>query len=187
MAALRSPSARMTRAPADLRARLHAAFGSRIHKGVKYLIMAVAGSAAIGAASALYLLSSAAAKAGARRPHIRETIALDSGNVAVAEAGAELSWRIDRAATTVRQSQGNVFYRVERGRPFVVQTPAVRIEVKGTCFQIEVEPMRSTIRAKELLAGAGAGALLTAAVLVKVYEGRVQVKNENGQVELRPG
>ena len=83
--------------------------------------------------------------------------------------GASLQWTVARlGATQVAQPPGDVFYRVERGDPFVIDANDVSITVTGTCFRVEVIPMKS-------LVAAAAGAVVASAVLIAVYEGKVSV------------
>jgi hypothetical protein len=101
--------------------------------------------------------------------------------VAVAEPGAHVAWRVGaRGAARVEQTGGEVFYRVERGGPFVVETPAGQVSVLGTCFRVEVRPMR------QALVGAAVGAVAATAI-VTVYEGRVAVKSAHGETALAAG
>jgi hypothetical protein len=102
--------------------------------------------------------------------------------VAVAEAGARLRWRVRSGDARVEQSQGSVFYRVEHGGAFVVSTPAGDVTVQGTCFRVEVEPMK-----KQSLLAAGVGAVAATTILVSVYEGRVLLANEHGKATLSAG
>jgi hypothetical protein len=111
----------------------------------------------------------------------RQTLQLGGRGLAVAEAGAELGWSVSGAAARVEQPAGNVFYRVEKGGPFVVHTPAGDVRVQGTCFRVEVDPMKKTLWSM------GAGAALASAVLVTVYEGKVLLANEKGQTTLTAG
>jgi hypothetical protein len=112
---------------------------------------------------------------------------LDVGGraTAVAESGASLDWRVAaNGHALVHQTHGNVFYRVEKGGAFVVATPSGDVTVLGTCFRVEVDPMNPKLQSA---VAAGAGAIVTAAVLVTVYEGKVRVSNAHGQVDVRPG
>src|SRR5262249_13838709 len=111
----------------------------------------------------------------------RTEIPLGRGAVAGAEPGAALAWGVDDGAARIEQTRGDVFYRVERGGPFVVATPAGTVTVKGTCFRVEVTEM------KQAVIGAAVGAAAMAAVLVTVYEGRVLLANEHGATEVRAG
>jgi FecR protein len=106
----------------------------------------------------------------------RLTVALADRAVAVTEPGTELGWSTSAGALRVVQGRGEVFYRVERGRPFAVDTPAAEIRVTGTCFRVKVIPGRR-------------GRLGTSAssLEVDVLEGGVLVRNARGQVSLGPG
>lgn len=113
----------------------------------------------------------------------RETVELGHRGVAVAEAGSRLHWNVaGNGATEIEQTRGNVFYRVDRGGAFEVDTPAGRVDVTGTCFRVEVNPMR-----KQTLIGAGVGAALAATVVVTVYEGRLLFANDDGKTEAKAG
>jgi hypothetical protein len=115
----------------------------------------------------------------------RETVRLGASAVAVAEPGTELRWTAGRRGTVrVRQPSGRVFYRVETGSDFQVETPAGQVAVRGTCFTIEVQPM---LPSKQSLTGAAVGAALTATVFVTVHEGRVAVTSPAGATQVEPG
>ncbi|MFO0745940.1 MAG: hypothetical protein U1F43_09735 [Myxococcota bacterium] len=101
----------------------------------------------------------------------RTSVPLGARGIAVAEAGSELDWQIDGGAAAVRQPRGAVFYRVERDGPFVVATPLGEVRVTGTCFEVEV--VMNKLGSSAL--GVAVGAAATAAVLVTVYEGKVEV------------
>lgn len=123
--------------------------------------------------------------AGARELATRESLLLGTRGVAVGEAGAALSWAIAAdGSARVEQTRGDVFYRVERGGAFVVSTPAGDVTVQGTCFRVEVSPMRVS---KDKLVGAAIGAAAAVTVLVSVYEGRVLLANERGRQPLVAG
>jgi len=122
---------------------------------------------------------------GSAAPTARESIALGERGIAVAEAGAQLAWKLKHGSAEIEQGAGEVFYRVERGGPFRVHTPAGVIEVHGTCFSVEVRDMKI---GKQGMMGAGVGAALVATVvIVGVYEGKVSFANEHGQVALAAG
>ncbi len=115
----------------------------------------------------------------------RQTLALGHRGTAVAEAGAAVDWEVGASGRArIAQRSGNVFYRVERGGPFVVSTPLGEVEVKGTCFRVEVDKMGLT---KGSLSAAGVGALAASALLVTVYEGRVLLASERGKAEVAAG
>jgi hypothetical protein len=142
------------------------------------------GGAALGAAAlALVLLRprGPAPVTLSRVTTARETIALGGRGLAVAEAGSDLSARIDERGAVIEQSAGDVFYRVEKGGPFVVRTPAGEARVRGTCFRVEVETMKRGI------VQMGVGAAMATAVLVTVYEGKVILANEKGDATLQAG
>lgn len=114
----------------------------------------------------------------------REEVAIGERAVAVAEPGADLSWRVQRGGeTVVEQRRGAAFYRVEPGGSFVVKTPAGEARVTGTCFTLEVPDMST----KSHLAAAVGGAALTAALLLTVHEGSVTLKNDAGEVPVTAG
>jgi FecR-like protein len=96
----------------------------------------------------------------------RREVELGRRALAVLEAGAELRWRGPR----VTQTSGAVFYRVEPGELFRVETPGGAVEVLGTCFSVALEP--------------GAG---KASMRVGVYEGRVRVVAGQASLELSAG
>jgi hypothetical protein len=115
----------------------------------------------------------------------RRSLAIGGRAVAVAEPGAGLAWKLAADGSAhVRQERGSIFYRVEHGRPFVVETPAGEVRVLGTCFRVEVDPMNPLLKS---VISAGAGAVVATAVLVTVYEGKVRVSNAAGVVDVRPG
>jgi len=116
---------------------------------------------------------------------VRTTRTLGDRAVAVAEPHATLTWRIDDdGGAVVEQRAGDVFYRVDRGGPFVVHTPVGDVHVTGTCFRIEVEPMNKTT---QLLLSGTVGAALAAGIVVTVYEGRVVADTGSARTELVAG
>lgn len=125
-------------------------------------------------------------EAGERSFAQRDTVHLGASAVAVAERGSELRWTAAgrRGPVRVRQTSGRVFYRVETGSDFQVETPGGQVAVRGTCFTIEVQPV---FPSKQSLTGAAVGAALTAAVFVTVHEGRVAVTSPAGATEVGPG
>lgn len=110
---------------------------------------------------------------GSAAPSARQSIALGKRGVAVAEPGASLSWTVDGRGAAIAQSAGDVFYRVERGGPFRVETPHGTVRVTGTCFRVEVGDMKRPWRD---VAAAGIGA----ALVVTVYEGSVLFAGKDG-------
>ena len=110
----------------------------------------------------------------------RTTRTLGDRAVAVAEPNATLTWKIDDDGDAViEQREGDVFYRVDRGGPFVVHTPAGDVEVTGTCFRIEVEPMNT--KTKQLIMSGTLGAAIATGVVITVYEGHVIADSKRGQ------
>jgi FecR protein len=143
---------------------------------------------ALVAATALALAASAAlvlrpaAPAGDAEAKIRKEIVLGPRAVAVLEPGARIAWRGDH----VTQTRGNVFYRVEPGAAFSVETAAGDVTVKGTCFRVKVRE-ETTMNAREARAGV-LGAALGAAALVGVYEGKVALSQpKGGSVDVTAG
>jgi hypothetical protein len=113
----------------------------------------------------------------------RTTLALGRRASAVAEAGSSLAWQTTADGTTrVQQRAGDVFYRVDKGGPFVVSTAAGDVTVLGTCFRVEALPMD-----KRLAMAAGLGAMAATTLLVTVYEGRVLLANEHGRAQIGAG
>ncbi len=182
-------------APADLADRVLAALRTetelpaRPRTGRTRRLWIAAASVAVSIIAAAVLLRSgpggATSSAGHRVVTARESIAIGGRAVAVAEAGSELSWTVlAGGAATVDQRRGDVFYRVTPGQPFAVLLPGAAVRVLGTSFRVEVSDMRTR---NKLLAAGATGVALSAAVLVTVYEGRVRLENEQGEVELAPG
>ncbi len=96
---------------------------------------------------------------------------------AVAEPGASFSWEVAaNGEAAVTQTAGNVFYRVERGGPFVVRTPVGDVRVTETCFRVEV-------RMKKQLTSGLVGAVVASAVVVSVYEGRAVLAGHGRPVQ----
>ena len=98
---------------------------------------------------------------------------------AVLEPGARVAW----SGGEIVQARGDVFYRVERGGPFRVHTPAGDVEVKGTCFRVSVRPGRDAegldMTRRDWAVG-GIGVVVGAAAFVGVYEGKVAVSRAGG-------
>lgn len=141
----------------------------------------VAGALVVAAAATVFVMTrqpSHAASGELVDAQQRTTKALGDRAVAVAEPSATLTWQInDDGDAVIEQRAGDVFYRVDRGGPFVVHTPAGDVHVTGTCFRIEVEPMNRT---KQLLLSGTVGAALASAVVITVYEGHVVADSKTG-------
>lgn len=148
---------------------------------------AVAGAAAVGAAASVAWFAGAGAPAlaGSGTAHTTQRTTLSLGTATlVAEPGTALRWTSSDRGVRVEQRSGNVFYRVEPGRPFVVVTDAGDVSALGTCFRVEVSPMKLP---KQGLVGAAIGAAVTAGVFVAVFEGKVSLANDHGRVEVAAG
>jgi hypothetical protein len=132
-----------------------------------------------------WILSPARPSEGSLTASTRTTVALGDRAVAVLDAGARLVWRVSPGgAAAIEQPAGEVFYRVDRGGPFVVTTPEGTVEVTGTCFSVEVTEMKTTSAA---WSGAAAGAALATLVTVTVYEGSVVTRAAGEQQALGAG
>jgi hypothetical protein len=165
----------------------------RRRPGWRPIAASAAAAGAVAAAAAAIVLAARAdpVATGALVASERTEVAIGSRAVAVAEPHAALTWRVERGAARVEQTRGDVFYRVERGGRFVVATPAGDVAVLGTCFRVEVTEMTIGSEGKRIgkqaWGGAAVGAVVSAAVLVTVYEGRVLFANERGATEVAAG
>lgn len=145
------------------------------------VIGAAAAAAAIAALQLLHLPTR-----GAHRSAERVTLALGDRATVVAEAGSELRWEIGLSgAAVIEQPQGDVFYRVERGGPFVVHTPAGTVQVTGTSFRVEVKAEMGTKTAAAI--GGGVGVVAASLVWVTVYEGSVRAQAAGGALVVEAG
>lgn len=155
----------------------------QVHRFPGWLIAAFVLAAA--AVLAVVWAQGPSARVGEVDASARQTVSIGDRAVAVLEAGAVVRWSVDEGgAARVRQSAGAVFYRVNGADEFVVETPAGRATVTGTCFTLELNPMRNEIK---LSASAIAGAAAGVAVLLTVHEGRVELANEAGSVQAQAG
>jgi cell division protein FtsB len=152
------------------------------------LRLALAAAACLAAAAGIGWLvwPGGGAVNGRARATERTSYSLGQRAVAVAEAGAALSWELAAAGgpARVQQDAGDVFYRVDPGGPFTVETPAGKVRVLGTCFRTEVIKMKTS---RAGLAGVAVGAATAAIVVVTVYEGRVLTATPRGEVQLEAG
>ncbi|HET6582757.1 MAG TPA: FecR domain-containing protein [Nannocystaceae bacterium] len=153
-----------------------------VERSSRALVLAIAGVVAIAAALLLWTWSPRGA-GGSLRATERATLELPMA-VAVVEPGTDLEWNEVSGGAEVRQSSGRVFYRVEHGAVFDVVTPAARVTVRGTAFEVEVEDMHT--KRKQIASGL-AGVGIASAIVVTLYEGRVVVANDAGEVTLAPG
>jgi hypothetical protein len=146
-----------------------------------------AGAVAVGAAASVAWFVTAGSQRGARSGTAntaeRTTLSIVQATL-VAEPGTALTWTSSDRGVRVEQRSGNVFYRVEPGRPFVVTTALGELSVLGTCFRVEVSSMKLP---KQGLIGGAIGAAVTAGVFVAVFEGKVSLANDRGRVEVAAG
>lgn len=142
--------------------------------------MVAAGAGILAVAAAMSLRVSAPTAQGEAIAQERIEVPLGSRALAVLEPGANVRWNGD----DVVQSRGDVFYRVEPGKRFVVHTPAGDVEVRGTCFAVKV---RGTEMQKRDVKAGTIGAALSALAFIAVYEGKVAVSHASGRVDLRAG
>jgi len=158
---------------------------ARRWRPIRTVVVATVAVAASAATAALLLGGGGSSEEGARVVKTRETIVLGRRGVAVAEAGTELTWTLSAAGSAeLHQTRGDVFYRVEKGGPFVVETPYGRVMVRGTCFRVEVLDMN--ISRQAWISGT-VGAALAATIVIAVYEGQVRVVNARGQADAQAG
>jgi len=147
-----------------------------------------AGALALAAAATIALVvtrrGDELARGEATASERRIEVAIAGGRaVAVLEPGARIAWR----GTTIEQSAGDVFYRVEPGAPFEVQTPLATARVLGTCFRVSVDD-NEEMKMKRRDFGAGAlGAVAATLVVIGVYEGKVAVSHGGPAVTVGAG
>ncbi len=124
---------------------------------------------------------------GAHVADARATRAIGDRATVVAEAHTKLSWSVQPSgAAVVQQDSGAAFYRVQEGEAFTVNTPFGSVDVRGTCFSVEVQEMAAI---KTIATTAALSAAITGAVFVTVYEGRVALGSDNtsAKVEIVAG
>ncbi|MEO0459194.1 MAG: FecR domain-containing protein [Myxococcota bacterium] len=112
---------------------------------------------------------------GSANPSSRKTVALAEQTVAVVDKSADISWQTKGAQVSVTQRRGRVFYRVQPGMGFRVETPIGSVEALGTCFEVEVSDMSKQAKS---IATAALGAAIASGVWITVYEGRVRAEAE---------
>jgi hypothetical protein len=112
----------------------------------------------------------------------RQEVRVGTRALAVLEKGARVTWDGDE----VKQSGGDVFWRVEPGARFTVRTPAADVTVKGTCFRVKVDGGEDEMNARDAKSGV-VGAAIAATALVGVYEGKVAVSHAGQSVDLVAG
>ncbi|HEX7843502.1 MAG TPA: hypothetical protein VF469_38780, partial [Kofleriaceae bacterium] len=93
-----------------------------------------AGAAAVGAAASMAWFvtagSPAVVRSGAAKTAERTTLSVGKATL-VAEPGTTLTWTSSDRGARIEQRSGNVFYRVEPGRPFVVVTDVGELSALG--------------------------------------------------------
>ncbi|HEX4513993.1 MAG TPA: hypothetical protein VH054_10665 [Polyangiaceae bacterium] len=169
--------------PADFAERVGARVVTerRAHRR-RVAIMGSVAALAVAAAAAVFVLRQDKETSGDITADHEMEIAIGPRAVAVLDAGAHVSWR----GSEVTQDRGGVFYRVERGAPFRVHTPAADATVHGTCFGVAIENPEEDMHARDWKA-AGVGAAITTVAFVAVYEGKVAVAKGAQSVELTAG
>ena len=131
-------------------------------------------------AAAVAIYSARPPTEGDIRAESRREVAMGSRVVAVLEPGAHVRWVGDE----LTQDGGRVFYRVERGAPLVVHTPAGDVKVLGTCFFVNVK--ESAMNGRDVKSGVIGGVISTLA-FVGVYEGKVAVSHAGESMTLSAG
>lgn len=137
---------------------------------------------AVAAAATLYVRSSSDSHGEITADGARREVRIGDRAVAVLEPGASVKWN----GALVDQARGNVFYRVERGDGFRVHTASGDVDVKGTCFRVDLEENGGVMNRRDVKVGA-AGAAISALLMVSVYEGKVAVSHAQESVSLGPG
>ncbi len=173
--------------PADFAQRTVAMAGVRAEKRRQRRIATTVATLAVAAAALLVVTwpMLRGPKPGSASAEQRMEVRVADRAKAVLEAGARIAWRGD----VVEQPTGDVFYRVEPGEKFSVNTPAGTIEVLGTCFRVQVgnSPRAGDKKMKKQLLAASAGAAIAAIAVVTVYEGKVQLLGAKERVTLGAG
>jgi FecR protein len=121
-----------------------------------------AGVLAVAAALVAVYVPFGAPSAGEVDATQRRSVAIGTRGVAVLEPGAHVSWHGEE----VKQDRGEVFYRIEPGGGFSVETPVGSIVVRGTCFRVRLDD--DGARVDDL-------------------EGHVEVRRSGSMVALGPG
>jgi hypothetical protein len=134
------------------------------------------------AAGLVLWLNQAPAYSGSLDAQSRQSVTLGAGS-AVAEAGAELTWKQVDGVLTAYQPRGAVFYRLAPDQTLRLRTPNGEFVATGACFEMEIDPMSL----KTGLMGAALGAGLTAAAFVTVYDGEVSVNAAQGAHRVAAG
>ena len=173
------------RASGDAEPALPSRRPSRLRRAARFgLAAGLAAAVALAAEQTLVMPTAGFAEATTRLE-----VAIGGRAVAALEPGAALAWDVGLLGDArVEQERGRAFYRVDRGGPFVVHTPAGEVHVTGTCFSVEVDQMSSEAAfLRSTTKGALTSALATALVIVTVHEGRVVLGGPTHEVELELG
>jgi len=159
----------------------HRPAAPRIHR---LPIVAVTLGAAAAVALVIAVTGHGDASEGTLAVTTRTTAELGKRATIVAEPAAALRWHVSSTgAAEIDQTAGDVFYRVERGGPFVIHTRAGDVRVTGTCLRVEVI-MKPT---NQLIVSGAIGAALATAVVVTVYEGHVIADSRGTHTDLVAG
>jgi hypothetical protein len=148
-------------------------------------LLAAGAVAAVAAGAMMYTNVATPSEGSATAEAERREVRIGNRAVAVLEPGARLHWK----GNVVEQAQGSVFYRVERGGSFRVQTSGGDVQVLGTCFKVDVlrpngEDENVSKRDWKM---AAAGAASAGLMFVLVYEGKVAVSHAKERVDLVAG
>jgi hypothetical protein len=173
-------------APAELEDRLWQRMRAPERRRSRRWRLGAAAAAVGAAASAAWFVtagSPAVHRSGAASTVERTTLSIGKATL-VAEPGTALTWTSSDHGVRIEQRSGNVFYRVEPGRRFVVVTELGELSALGTCFRVEVSSMKLS---KQGLVGGAIGAAVTAGVFVAVFEGKVSLTNDRGHVQIAAG
>jgi ferric-dicitrate binding protein FerR (iron transport regulator) len=97
----------------------------------------------------------------------QQQVQLPDGSVALLNASSSISYRSTFwSRKRLVQLEGEAFFEVEKGKPFIVQSPQGKIEVLGTSFNVDSYDGHFE---------------------VICYTGKVSVSSENNTVVLEPG
>lgn len=143
----------------------------------------IAAAVVLFAAGAIWL-GDAPVPSGAIDTQSRQSITLGAGRL-VAEPGATLRWAQVDGVLTAHQTRGVVVYRLAPDQTLRLRTPSGEFVATGACFEMEIDPMASSLKTGFMGAALGAG--LTAAAFVTVYDGEVRAPAAHGAEPVRAG
>jgi hypothetical protein len=155
-------------APPDLAARVLAAARSGMRSSLEEpppprrspRVWAWAGSAAALAAAVIiaFVVRGPARRpvaAGLAHPHVRQTVRIAPGVIAVVQPGGEIAWRTQGGRLRVEQRRGDVSYEIDAGHPALVASPVGEVVAHGTRFRLALRgPFGSTAAYVHLMEGA---------------------------------